>query len=196
MATLLYQGHASCRITSNDGMVIYLDPFAGDGYDLPADLILVSHEHSDHNQIQLVPQKAGCHTLRASDFLQNGVYLQHTFGSLSVRGIAAYNSNHSKDSCVGFLLHLDGRKIYFAADTSHTDVMKDLAQENLDWAFLPVDGVYNMSVQEASACAQEIHAVHSVPIHTKPGALFDETVAKQFQVPGRIILWPGNQQIL
>ena len=196
MATLLYQGHASSRITLNDGMVVYLDPFAGSGYDLPADLILVSHEHSDHNQVQLVLQKAGCRTLRASDFLQDGIYLQHAVGSLSVRGVAAYNSNHDRDACVGFLLCLDGKKVYFAADTSHTTTMKDLAQEQLDWAFLPTDGVYNMSVQEASACAQEIHAIHSVPMHTKPGVLFDETIADQFQAPGRIILRPGDQQIL
>ena len=36
MATLLFQGHASCRITTRAGAVIYIDPFAGEGYDLPA----------------------------------------------------------------------------------------------------------------------------------------------------------------
>jgi len=45
MATLLYQGHGSFRISTVDGKVIYIDPFAGEGYDLPADLIMVSHQH-------------------------------------------------------------------------------------------------------------------------------------------------------
>lgn len=39
-ATLLYQGQASIRIVTDEGKVIYIDPYAEDGYDLPADLIL------------------------------------------------------------------------------------------------------------------------------------------------------------
>ena len=49
MADFLYQGHGSFRLVSDAGCVIYIDPFAGEGYDLPADLVLVSHEHGDHN---------------------------------------------------------------------------------------------------------------------------------------------------
>ena len=48
MTELLYQGHGSYRLTSEHGAVVYIDPFAGEGYDKPADLVLVSHEHSDH----------------------------------------------------------------------------------------------------------------------------------------------------
>ena len=39
--TLLYMGHASLRIMTGEDKVIYIDPYAGDDYDLPADLILV-----------------------------------------------------------------------------------------------------------------------------------------------------------
>ena len=56
MAKLTYQGHGSLRFVSNGGMVLYLDPFAGQGYDLPADLILVTHDHHDHNRVDLVTQ--------------------------------------------------------------------------------------------------------------------------------------------
>ena len=45
MPKLFYQGHGSFRLTANDGRVIYVDPYAGEGYDLPADIILVSHQH-------------------------------------------------------------------------------------------------------------------------------------------------------
>ena len=38
MAKLLYQGHASLRLTTNSGKVIYVDPFAGEGYEPTADL--------------------------------------------------------------------------------------------------------------------------------------------------------------
>ena len=39
MTEILYQGHGSLRITAQGGMVIYIDPFMGQGYDVPADLI-------------------------------------------------------------------------------------------------------------------------------------------------------------
>ena len=60
MAKLLFQGHGSFRITADDGRVIYVDPYVGEGYDLPADVILVSHQHSDHNQVELCVQKQDC----------------------------------------------------------------------------------------------------------------------------------------
>ena len=61
MATkILYQGHGSLRLTTADGRVLYVDPYAGSGYDKPADLILVTHQHEDHNQINLVTKKPSC----------------------------------------------------------------------------------------------------------------------------------------
>ena len=42
MAELLYQGHGSYRIVSNEGVVIYVDPYADD---MPADIVIVTHEH-------------------------------------------------------------------------------------------------------------------------------------------------------
>ena len=57
MATMLFQGHGSYRLETKDGVVVYVDPFAGEGYDVQADLILITHEHFDHNQTDKVPQK-------------------------------------------------------------------------------------------------------------------------------------------
>ena len=60
MATLLYQGHGSLRLTTDSGKVIYIDPFAGEGYDEPADLILVTHQNHDHNCTDLPAKNPGC----------------------------------------------------------------------------------------------------------------------------------------
>jgi L-ascorbate metabolism protein UlaG (beta-lactamase superfamily) len=38
MSEFLFQGHSSFRITTNRSTVIYVDPFAGEGYEQPADL--------------------------------------------------------------------------------------------------------------------------------------------------------------
>jgi hypothetical protein len=39
---LLYQGRASLRFTAEDGTVMYVDPYIGNGYDLPTDIILIT----------------------------------------------------------------------------------------------------------------------------------------------------------
>ena len=154
MAEIVFQGHGSFRMTTGEGTVVYIDPFAGEGYDAPADLILVSHEHSDHNKVELVTMKAGGRILRAGDFLKDGVYQEIHEKDLVIRGVEACNKNHPRNACVGFLVQAEGKKIYFSGDTSRTEAMeRELPAEHIDYAFLPIDGVYNMDAAEASVCA-------------------------------------------
>ncbi len=193
MAKLLYQGHGSFRLTSAGGTVVYIDPFAGKGYDRPADGILVSHEHGDHNQVQLVKLKEGGRIWRAADLLRDGRYGQCEIGEIVVMATPAYNKNHDRKACVGFMVGVDDLALYFAGDTSTTDSMPAMRLDKIDYAFLPCDGIYNMDVKEASACAQTIHAKHSVPIHMAPGALFDQKIADAFEGPGKLILHPGEE---
>jgi len=193
MATLLYQGHGSFRITANSGQVIYVDPYAGEGYDKPADVILVSHEHGDHNQTGLVAQKDNCVTLRAEDVLVDGAYRTCAIGGLEVQAVPACNKNHDRNRCVGFILRLDGISLYGAGDTSTTDYMAEMKAMGLDYALLPADGIYNMDLEEAAACAKAIGAKHTIPIHIKPGELYDLERAKRFDCPGRLLVQPGEE---
>lgn len=193
MAKLFYQGHGSYRITSDHGCVAYIDPFAGGGYDVPADLILVTHEHSDHNQVQLVPRKPSCRIFRAKDVLVNGSYLTHTVGGFTFTAVPAQNANHPVDQCVGFLIQVDGKKIYGAGDTSTTRFMEGLFKQRLDWALLPIDGVYNMGPTEASTCASLIQACRTIPIHMKPGKLYDDGMAAAFHCDGKTLVRPGEE---
>ncbi|MCI8624118.1 MAG: MBL fold metallo-hydrolase [Provencibacterium sp.] len=194
MAKLYYQGHGSLRLTTQDGMVIYLDPYAGDGYDLPADLILITHEHTDHNQSDLVPQKRHCPIIRSADALQDGDYKHFTVGTVEIEAVPAYNRNHDVQKCVGYVLSLDGVKLYAAGDTSTTDAMgAKLREMALDYALLPIDGVYNMNAREASKCAELIGARCTIPIHMKPGELFDRRMAEKLRSPSRLIVAAGEE---
>ena len=192
MAELLYQGHGSFRICTAEGAVIYVDPYAGEGYDREADLVLVTHEHYDHNQVDLVHLKADGKIYRAADFLKDGTYGSMTARGVEIRSVEAYNQNHPKDQCVGFLMKVDGKLLYLAGDTSETEEMKALAKEPIDYAFLPMDGIYNMDRKEAERCARIIGAAHTVPVHMKPGALFDEETAQAFQAEGKVVMKPGD----
>ncbi len=192
MATLLFQGHASCRITTKTGLVIYIDPANGEGYDLPADLILISHEHGDHNDLNLVPQKPDCRIIRSAQARLDGQYQTFRVGELTVEAAPASNQNHPIETCVGFLLTVDGVTLYHAGDTSWLDSMADLSARHLDWALLPTDGIYNMSAAEASKCANAICARHSVPIHTDPSYQYNAAIAADFDGPGRMLLNHGQ----
>ena len=66
---------------------------------------------------------------------------------IRVTAVPAYNKNHDRSACVGYVVEMDGLKLYLAGDTSETDYMPELAKLGLDYAILPTDGVYNMDVE-------------------------------------------------
>lgn len=193
MAKLLYQGHASLRITTDSGNVIYVDPYVGEGYDLPADVILVTHQHGDHNKIGLVKQGDGCVTITEKDALEGGSHNSFLIDEIGIEAVLAENKNHNPKECVGYMLNVDGVKIYVAGDTSKHKLMESYSARNLDYALLPCDGVYNMDIEEAAECARLIGAKHNIPIHMSPGKLFDKKRAEEFDAPNRLIMEPGSE---
>ncbi len=201
-AKLLYQGHASVRILTPEGKTIYVDPFAGEGYDAPADLILITHGHYDHTQTDMITTKNnGCKTITWEDALSDGKHQSFDLGYVKVEAVeAGYNKNHDVKECVGYILTFsNGVTVYLSGDTSTTPQMAELASRNLDYAFICCDGVYNMDVTEAMECAKTIGAKHTIPYHMIPADktnCFEQSVADSFDVPGRIIVKPGEELVL
>lgn len=195
-ATLLYQGHASLRITTPEGKTIYIDPYAGKGYDVPADLILVTHGHSDHDKVKLIKTKnADCITITNSEALSEGIYQTFDLGYVRVEAVQAGNNpNHDIKVCVGYILTLsDGTTIYVSGDTSRTEQMATLAERKLDYAFFCCDGKYNMDAAEAAACADLVGARYSIPYHTQVGKLFNAKITEKFNAKNRLILEAGEE---
>ena len=196
---LLYQGHGSLRIVTNEGKVIYVDPYAGEGYDLPADLILVTHGHQDHNAVKLIKNRNDdCRIIYYKDALVKGEYKTFDLGYATVEAVQAGNNrNHNIKECVGWLITLSGGvSVYATGDTSTTEQMSELAERNIHYAFFVCDGKYNMDMEEAIACAKLVNAQHSIPYHMAPGALFDQKRAESFDVPNRLIIPAGEEIIL
>lgn len=159
-------GHASVKIVTSPGTVVYVDPFQAGDYSEGADLILVSHEHSDHNKVRLITPNEGCLTLRTKDTInRDGSY--NTFEHLGVRvePFPAYNKNHRISQINGFLLTFEGITVYFASDTSRIPEMETLSEREIDYALFPIDGQYNMGAAEAMECAALIGARHNIPMH-------------------------------
>lgn len=197
-AKLLYMGQASIRIITGEGKVIYIDPYAGDGYEPAADLILVTHSHYDHNAIEKVSNRnPDCRVITWQEAISDGKHQSFDLGYVTVEAVeAGYNRWHDVGECVGYVLTLsDGVSVYVTGDTSKTQQMPELAEKQIDYAFFCCDGVYNMDLDEAADCAALVQAKHNVPYHViaQDGVYFDRERAELFKADNRLIINEGEE---
>ena len=171
MDKLTYLGHASLCIETSEGKIIYIDPYAGDDadYERPADLILVTHDHYDHNEISKVKNRAtDVKIITEREALKDGAHQSFHLGFADIEAVeAGYNKFHDETKCVGYIITLtSGVKLYVAGDTTLTPQMNTFADRNIDYAFFPMEGIYTMTPEEATIAASKVQAKHSIPYHT------------------------------
>lgn len=65
----------------------------------------------------------------------------------------------------GFVIEVDGKKVYHAGDTALTMEMKLLEDEGIDVACLPIGGYYTMDLHDAARAVGFIRPVRAVPMH-------------------------------
>jgi len=167
-------GHDSFRI---DGpATIYVDPWQLPAGVPQADLVLVTHDHYDHCSPEDVAKISKADTVivtiaAAAKKLKGDVRVVKPGDSLTVKGIPievvpAYNVNkkfHPRDAGhVGFIITVDGQRIYHAGDTDFIPEMKDF---KVDIALLPVSGTYVMTADEAANAAKAINPKVAIPMH-------------------------------
>lgn len=190
--SMTFIGHASVKLTSKEGDIIYIDPYfpVGD-YLEPADYILITHGHSDHNNISLCKKAKDCKIIRWNDALKDGEYQTFDYGNVKIEAVpAGGNSSHSETTNVGYIVTVDGVSVYHAGDTSMIDGLKPLANKNIDYALYTVNGVYTMGPEEASEVADMIGATHNIPIHGD-GDRYPEQ-RKAFSAKGKLALRRGQ----
>ena len=192
MPKLLFQGHGSFRLTADDGRVIYVDPYAGKGYDKPADMILVTHQHGDHNKINRPAKKPDYAIITNKEALAGEKHNFFDVKGIGVQAVEAGNKMHDPKKCVGYIITLDYIKIYASGDTSKTKQMETLDTLKLDYALFPGDGLFNMGTKEAAECARLVGAKHNILIHLMPGSSIKKK-AEKWEAPNKLIIEPGQE---
>jgi L-ascorbate metabolism protein UlaG (beta-lactamase superfamily) len=184
-------GHASIKIKTAAGMIIYIDPASGTDYADSADVVLITHQHGDHNKLNLIRQKKSCTVIQNAQAFKNGAYQSFVIGDLKVDAVAAYNSNHPKGTGVGYVLEFNGIKVYHAGDTGKIEEMADLTARNITYALLPMDGIYNMGPEVAMEADSVIQPKYCIPIHTSPGG-YSAAIVARFTAENKLEVKPGE----
>lgn len=176
-------GHGSLMFKLNN-FFIYIDPVRTSGsYDnLPkADLILVTHEHSDHLDADLINDLRKQTTILLSSekaaakipwaqVMKNGD--KNIVNGITVEAIPAYNivnmrapgqPFHPKGTGNGYVLTIGGKKFYIAGDTENTSEMKAL--KDIDIAFLPMNLPYTMTPEMVADAALAFRPKILYPYH-------------------------------
>ncbi|MCR5444195.1 MAG: MBL fold metallo-hydrolase [Bacteroidales bacterium] len=177
--------HSSIRI-EYDGRNLYIDPCSNlrgrmvDYAAMPkADIILVTHEHFDHYDTAAIRQLTADSTLlimnpRCVELYGSGTAMangdrQQFADGITLEAVPAYNTTaehlqfHPKGRDNGYILTLDGLRIYIAGDTEDIPEMADV--KDIDIAFLPCNQPYTMTPEQLVNAAKVVKPKVLFPYH-------------------------------
>lgn len=199
----------SIQITDRLGR-IYIDPFQMHEEPHDAAYILITHDHYDHfspddiakvvsdRTILVVPERMADKAQKLSGMVgrivtvKPGVYRE--IDGLELETVPAYNifrPFHPKSAeWVGYILRVDGKRIYIAGDT---DATKEVKAVKCDIAIVPIGGTYTMDAKKAAELVNTIRPSVAIPVHygtvvgsPTDGEIFTEYVKEPIKVEFKI----------
>jgi len=158
-------GHACFLITSDAGIRIITDPYAtGGGISYgeiteSAEIVAVSHDHFDHNNVAAVGGKPevvrGTAKVRGIEF----------------RGIASYHDNtegKQRGTNTMFCFEVDGIRVCHLGDLGHQLSDKQVAElGKIDILLIPVGGYYTIDAKVATQVCNRLKPKVIIPMHFK-----------------------------
>lgn len=162
-----FYGHSSFRIGGEGGVTILLDPYATSNYLRfeprfdPADIVLVTHEHGDHNNADAVPGQhevvRGAGTHRAKGITFTGVPSFHDRQQGAQRGPNTI-----------FLFDLDGLRVAHFGDQGVEPEEGQYAQlAGINVMIVPVGGGPTLEVENVTQLVDRLKPNVVIPVHFK-----------------------------
>ena len=173
--------HSSIRIEGS--RVLYFDPFEVQKVSADADIIFITHEHSDHfdpesiaavrkKRTVIVAPKSMEQVVKENEVtsdMECYFYLPgtlHGIERIDIETIPAYNLHkpfHEKArGWMGYVVTMDGIKYYVAGDT---DVTEESKMVKCDVALIPIGGKYTMDKKDAAEFVTRINPRVAIPTH-------------------------------
>ncbi|MGA2027602.1 MAG: MBL fold metallo-hydrolase [Syntrophobacteraceae bacterium] len=180
---ITFIGHGSVMFEF-DGKTIHVDPFSkmGDYTKLPkADLILITHEHQDHfdmNALDILrtPTTVLVVTETVAGLIKGGIVMhngdERTVMGLKIEAVPAYNLVHMRSEGVpfhpkgvgnGYIVTFGDKRVYLAGDTENIPEMKNI--KGIDIAFLPMNLPYTMTPEMVADAAKSFKPKVLYPYH-------------------------------
>ncbi|MDO8544626.1 MAG: MBL fold metallo-hydrolase [Opitutaceae bacterium] len=173
---------ATVKIEVTGGPVIYIDPTGITTTPADADLILLTHNHGDHQSVAVLNRLRKPSTVFVSsppgvpalqqNFAGAAIHAvtpgeRLTLSGIEIETVAMYNivkNNHPRAmNFVGYVVNIGGVRVYHAGDTERVPEMRTFSA---DVALLPLGQTFTMnSVQEAVDAALDVKARIAIPIH-------------------------------
>ncbi len=180
---ITWLGHSAVKIQGSRTVII--DPFlsgnpkAAHGPEAiaDADVVIVTHHHSDHlGDAFAIAKKTGAvivaiHEI-AVEAQAGGLSAvgMNIGGTVEANGVTVHmvNAVHSaeKGNPAGVVIEMDGKRIYHAGDTALTYDMKLVGEYfHPDLSLLPIGDCYTMGPASAAKAVEFIRTKKVVPIH-------------------------------
>lgn len=150
--------------------------------DLEADVILASHHHADHLDLDSLPimllksSKLYCCKKSYELCRESGMPMEKITSMIAgdciyeksyrVEAVFADHGDYAPEA-VGFIIETEGVKIYFTGDTSYQyERMSYIANKDIDLLIVPINGEYgNMNERDAAMLANQVKAKLTIPCH-------------------------------
>jgi L-ascorbate metabolism protein UlaG (beta-lactamase superfamily) len=174
---LTWWGQSTFVLKTSTGLNALLDPTgAGTGYKIPTldgiDLVTASHEHSDHNAVNLASgSPLVLKGLAGGDWAK----IDQTVKGVRVRTVGTYHDGAQggqRGKNAIFIFDVDGLRVAHLGDLGHTlapEQVKDIGP--VDVILIPVGGYYTIDAKAAVEVVNQLNPKIVVPMHVKTADL-------------------------
>lgn len=188
-------GHSSFLIASDTGVKIVTDPYTTGTVDLsygeikePADIVTMSHNHFDHNNVAAV---------RGATVLKGALAAE--IKGIAIKGIPAFHDDaggRRRGENTIYCFDVDGIRVCHLGDLGHQLDTKQINEiGGVDILLIPVGGTYTIDAKGADQVCRTLAPKVVIPMHYKtPKARIPLATVDEFLREKKNVIRPNSSE--